>query len=456
VATSPAAQAFVAALTAIVLEAEVGSGGKRVQRGKRLVARLRDAVAGVVGGLLRLWSRSVPAPGSRRLQADAFTGGPVGRQNFFTVTKALETRGLIAVSEGFSYPIVWEPGVVTWSGRVTRYWPTAALLVLAEEYGVTAATMKTDFVPQAPTKAPLVPEPPVEVLTLASKNWRLKGAPREQRQPLPLAALGSEERPVLDEVREMNRLAEAQTVTGCCPPRWKRGFIVNGQLGGRWQALGTEAVYQMMPEEERLGIRINGEPVAEIDVSASHLSIMHGLLGLCLPEGDPYAIPEVSDRKAAKAWVTVTLGRGQPVTSWTDDMLKTWGAAIDGVDARSLGEVICARYPFLQDPADPVVADRAGLNTMGDISKPRRLLALRLQNIEARAITTAMLLLARRSPEEGGPVLSLPVHDSLIVPQSAAKDADWLIKGAFSYQAWGRVSHEAGWTVATTIDTADG
>ena len=59
---------------------------------------------------------------------------------------------------------------------------------------------------------------------------------------------------------------------------------------------------------------------------------------------------------------------------------------------------------------------------------------MRLQAIEARALTSAMILL-RNWPEAPGPALALPVHDSLIVAQPAVTEAKRLIEGAFEYHA---------------------
>jgi hypothetical protein len=84
------------------------------------------------------------------------------------------------------------------------------------------------------------------------------------------------------------------------PPRFKRVLTASRLLGGRWYAVGNEGNYQLLSETERLRITIDGEPIVEADVRASHLSIMHGLLGQPLPEGDPYGFPDVP-RSVAKA-----------------------------------------------------------------------------------------------------------------------------------------------------------
>ena len=93
-------------------------------------------------------------------------------------------------------------------------------------------------------------------------------------------------------------------------------FTASWQLHGRWYAVGSEGNYQRLSEIERLGLTINGEPVVEVDVHASHLSIMHGLLGRPLPDiDDLYDFSDVP-RWVVKAWITAALGKGSPVQKW--------------------------------------------------------------------------------------------------------------------------------------------
>jgi hypothetical protein len=97
-----------------------------------------------------------------------------------------------------------------------------------------------------------------------------------------------------------------------------------------------------MSETERLRITIDGEPIVEADARASHLSIMHGLLGLPLPEGDPYEFTDVQ-RSVAKAWITATLGKGSPVKRWAPRAAKD-NPELLHFDPKRVGDVICERY----------------------------------------------------------------------------------------------------------------
>jgi hypothetical protein len=72
---------------------------------------------------------------------------------------------------------------------------------------------------------------------------------------------------------------------------------------------------------------------------------MHGLLGLELPEGDPYEFPQVP-RAAAKAWITAALGKGSAVTRWAARGTKD-NPDLLNFDANEVGRLICNRSRFL-------------------------------------------------------------------------------------------------------------
>lgn len=99
-----------------------------------------------------------------------------------------------------------------------------------------------------------------------------------------------------------------------------------GRVYGRWQN---------MPEVERLKMMIDGEPVCEIDIKASYLSIANALLGDGRNLGkDPYmAIPFVRDaptderkkklRKAAKLLVSAYVSKGGGITKFPKGVIKS-------------------------------------------------------------------------------------------------------------------------------------
>jgi hypothetical protein len=174
-----------------------------------------------------------------------------------------------------------------------------------------------------------------------------------------------------------------------------------------------------MPEGARVAdIRLNGEEVAEIDIGASHLSIVLALAGCPLPAGsDPYAVPGVP-RKVVKQWIVATLGKGSPVVR--TPLGKA--SVLAGLDLKAVAASILAMHPVLEQPAKVVpcqVFDRHGASL--NVLLPHYLMA-----VEAGALTGAM-----RALREDHRVLSLPMHDGLIVPRSAVGVARAAMVDAF-------------------------
>jgi hypothetical protein len=392
----------VSALAVIVL-----AGEKRVRpRGAKETDKIIEATGAIVGAVLRAWRKGHPIALS--LAKEDLTILPGGRIAARVVLDQLEAAGVLHHQAGVRFFNRFDYQ----EGRTSRYWPSPALLERATGEGITAATVKAHFVAPSPTDAP-APAPPIVVRGLTIR-------PGEDGPKLPLETLGEPLAALAEEVESWNAWARTVSVTGCRPPQWGRVFKPDVALGGRWYALGAQN-YQTMNEEARLGIRIGAEVVAELDVKAAALSIMFGLLGQPLPEGDLYAF-DGYERDAVKSWVTASLGNGSPVKRWPKKGADPVARQYDPV---ALGKVICARYPFLSAPAESV-AERAALKALAHIGKPRKLLGHRLQAIEAQAVTQAMRALRTTLG-----VLALPVHDSLIVPQSAASAARTCLEEAF-------------------------
>jgi hypothetical protein len=86
---------------------------------------------------------------------------------------------------------------------------------------------------------------------------------------------------------------------------------------------------------------LDGEPVAELDITASYLTVLHGKLGEPLPvaEGcDPYsAVPGVP-RSIVKGWVVATLSKKGHLKRWSTGQEQAYQKA----NGQSLEEV----YPI--------------------------------------------------------------------------------------------------------------
>src|SRR3712207_2814259 len=75
------------------------------------------------------------------------------------------------------------------------------------------------------------------------------------------------------------------------------------------------------PRNRFAEICIAGEPVVEVDISASLLTFMHAMQALPLPEGDLYDLPGLP-RGVVKEWVNAALGKDSPVLKWSPDTLR--------------------------------------------------------------------------------------------------------------------------------------
>jgi hypothetical protein len=143
---------------------------------------------------------------------------------------------------------------------------------------------------------------------------------------------------------------------------------------------------------------IDGKAVVELDLTASHLTILHALHGLPFdPSRDPYFIKGIP-RAVVKKWVTMTLGHRRLHRSWPkgakDDLDRVMGGSV--AKAFPIGktrEAILARLPLLVDWAESPF-------DWGD-----------LQYVESKVMMETVETLAFT---HGVPCL--PVHDSIIVP----------------------------------------
>jgi hypothetical protein len=354
---SARATAVVTEIAAQVANYEATSGTRKTSRRQSGLDKQRQAVAAIVGGLLRHWGRREPHAVFRSRTPAAFTGGPVAARQYLSACDALVALGLIHQSRSIRYGLLWDDkGPEVFLGKAPRLWPTQSLLDIVGQHCLTPATLAEDFGDTYPTKPPVVPEP-LQVFALKQKE----GA---EKRPIRIRHGNPEATRIREEVASYNEWVAQHDIRGCLPPRFKRVFTALRLLGGRWYAVGNEGNYQLLSETERVRITIDGEPIVEADVRASHLSIMHGLLGLPLPEGDPYEFPDVP-RSVAKAWITATLGKGSPVKRWADRAAKDNPELLD-FDPKRVGEVVCERYPFLRRPAQ-AVTDAAGLSGMTHI-----------------------------------------------------------------------------------------
>ncbi len=85
--------------------------------------------------------------------------------------------------------------------------------------------------------------------------------------------------------------------------------------------------YQNMSQEQRLKLRMDGEPVSEIDISASYLTIFYAAHGKRIEMDDAYSNivgPDPLDRAIVKFWVNASFGNRSLITKWSADLKKAF------------------------------------------------------------------------------------------------------------------------------------
>jgi hypothetical protein len=388
---SDAAEALVDDLVARLLDAERQRGTRRRRRREQVQRQFRGAVAAIAGNLLRAWAEDPPVAAYRSRDVNTIAAEGISWRAFRDALGGMERLGLVRRKRGGKARS--EP-----AGLAARFWPGAPLLRAAAAHGLGPSAIHAAFRrrPSSGTKAPKVKEPLRLKAFKRHRNGRAPFLPIDQADPV-AAALRAE-------VEEINAFAAATPVEGCRPPRWFRQCHGDFRLFGRLCAVGA-GNYQSMPAAERVGqIRIAGEPVVEVDIRASLLTLLHGLLRLPSPEGDPYAVPGVP-RPVVKVCVNATLGKGSLVRRWSKTALQALPALRDH-PAPAVMAAVLLRYPFLAEPERAAEGFR-------HIADPSRVLIHLLMGIESEVVLDALRALRAEA------VLGLPMHDGIIVPASA-------------------------------------
>jgi hypothetical protein len=184
-------------------------------------------------------------------------------------------------------------------------------------------------------------------------------------------------------------------------------------MGGRLYSQHFTDSYQVMSAEQRLKMTINGEPVAEIDIRASYLTIFLSLHGIQLPDGDPYELPGLGPehRNAVKQWMVATFGNSRPIVRWPPRMLQK-SPELKQHRVSIITNAALTKYPALAAWGQPLGTE---IHSWAD-----------LMWMESNVMQSTMLELKRKHQ-----IPSLSVHDSLIVPAHNAETARTLLVEKF-------------------------
>ena len=341
---SPEAKRLVSSIIDIILSAEQ----RERARQPSVAVAFRSAVGLIVGDLLiGLQTREV-GWSYLSLSTAAFSDRPIGYKTFKPIVQAMETAGLIDGSLGRNsqatdFSFAQKPAR---PGYATRFRPTAIMAAMALEAGVSDQSADKHFPPQLPKRVIKVRAKSENTRGRKIKGKKLKFAHTEKSRAMEA------------EIKELNRFLVDFELEGAGFSGYRRLFHegdVEGfdfQWGGRIYGVG-DFNYQNMKKSDRPNLKIDGEPIVEIDINASYISILHGISGYPLPQRDDlYDIGGI-DRTIIKAWVSSTIGHHCFHTRWPKNAIQEIEDA--GVEKpkemtmTSLQPVILDHFPMLAD-----------------------------------------------------------------------------------------------------------
>lgn len=390
----PSSEALTESVASIIQGAEKR---KRARRAKDLKS-FKQAVDYILGDMLLAYVGESSQFAYRAEGKTNFYGLPVGHSTWKAIIPVLIDLEYIKYYKGSNHKNPFDEGSYI-SGSASRFMATESLVGLAKSHGINFDTLSEYYVTEMPKGV---------VKLKASKRGKLAA------KELPIAETPKTEA-LTAQVHRLNKYLSKQTLTGGSFEGYRRSFN-NGELtgfdwnqGGRLYAVGNS--YQHLSGERRGLMRINGEPVVEVDVSASHLAIYMGQIGHRALDGiDLYAIDGVS-RAAVKQYIASSFGLGKLITKWSAEAQ----AEVVVFDVAVVREAVCGAIPCLVPLAD------SGLEWAT------------LQYLEAEALIEAMQSLHEQDIPAYG------VHDSLIVPVSGERECR---------EALTRVWRARGWSVA--------
>jgi hypothetical protein len=396
------------------------------KRGEKRLASLQNGLGRFIGNLLHA-EGDPQRTGKvfRSLKKDTFTSAPVSFDTFEVVWKALEARGQLTRIPGTQrwHPIGFDNKPIQLSGTASIFQPTQKLLKLAQEHGVCLENIDRHFVRDRGA---------LELRSHSKWEWSPKSDNEVGYAPRKVGGhrvqFTPDERTKLLEaqVKSINEFLRTFSFKGGKCSGFYRGFnqgmdpgAFNWNKGGRLYAYGQDS-YQSLTGDQRARITINDEPTVEIDVSASYLTIYHGLIKerFDTQSGGVWDRVIIDNKLVAKDWINLSLTTGKRMKKWPKTKIREYrtkyGIELDadhpvgGVKAASL-----TAFPALYK------LEGSGLTWA------------ELMFEEAEVILTTMLKLMDRG------VPSLPVFDSIIVPQSQVRLATGELYDAF-YQRIGK------------------
>ena len=399
---SPIAVAFCDALGTVLAASETGRKYQRQGDRKRTFNRTAGAIA---ADLLKTAQHQRERWSWRVLTTAGFTDAFVSHADFTNVMKAAETGGFIEKRAGHYRRYDFGDTGKAGTGQATRFRATPKLIDFAAENDLTPDSVDDHFEQRRPKQLK-------EVLVLRGSSMRAYG------QKIPGSGMSYERTAqtarIDQDVLDLNDFLSRHGIDGGVHRGYRRIFNQGDvpryrwNKGGRLYSYGDDS-YQTLKKERRLQMTLDGEPVAEIDIRASYLTLLHGLKGVPFDAAarDPYKLGPLP-RSVIKAWVTMTIGHTTFHSRWP--RLKAEELAKEHIDIKrfplkELRPLILHHLPVLKDWPSQTISN------------------FDLMYLESEAVIGTMMELMR---EHGVP--SLSVHDSIMVPRQRADDACAILK----------------------------
>ena len=402
-----AADALIAEIRAQMGELEQRDGKRKYKRRAASEVKLVGAIERFVGDLLRVRTgMEAPANVYRAIGRSRFGDDKVKYDLFTQVLNGLKTLGLVFHLKGQARYRKTPFGNAPERGHAARFWATGKLMRLAARYGIHADNVSDHFAPEPP-KNPLV----LKDYAIGNGKDRESGRRIKWRN----TRLDTPDAKRLEaDVRELNEFLARFELTVGEHYGYERIFNnLSWKKGGRLYSSG-DGCYQRLSEPERLKMTIDGEPVAEIDIKASFLTIYHAMARQPLQgSGDPYAAIADIGRSIVKLWTTISFGNSNPATRWppktAKDFKKETGKDLNKVaKAKDIAQRMLETFPALKK-----------LETLSEAWA-------HLQYREGQAVMGTIMILMREHR-----VPSFSMYDGIIVPKSKADMAADTLRQVF-------------------------
>ena len=306
-------------------------------------AKQREAFGAIIGDVLRTDPNVSGGWVWRSTNNQSFTGEKIGAYSFKTLydfmregdfmLEALPGRQHFNKSQ---FPDAGPNDYALDRGVAERFWATKWLRDwFADNYDISHENWDDHFQVDPEAQGKLMVkrmEDPVILRGAKPDPWETGSVKK------PVVPFDPEQDPaaktIVERMKRLNDFLAGVRVEPYGPHIVLRRVFAEGHLpnhgwkqGGRLYATGSSPTYQTAKKEDRKTVTIDGKATVELDIRASHLTILAGLGAIprsCV-EGldDPYAI-EGLPRPLVKQWVTMTISHGKRHEKWPKGLRKTF------------------------------------------------------------------------------------------------------------------------------------